>query len=97
MLTCVRNSDMTTSCTPQGWTADKAATLSSFNDLGTVIGGTMAGLLSDRMFKGRRIPVIAGMLALSVPSLFIYRKYGVTPMSNSVLMVLVGMMLGGKF
>ena len=57
----------------------------------------MAGLLSDRMFKGRRIPVIAGMLALSVPSLFIYRKYGVTPMSNSVLMVLVGMMLGGKF
>ena len=78
-----------------GWTAAKASKLSSFNDLGTVIGGALAGLLSDRIFSGRRIPVIVGMLALSVPSLFLYRQYGVTPASNSALMVLVGLMLGG--
>jgi sugar phosphate permease len=56
----------------------------------------VAGMLSDSsLFHRQRAPVVALFLALSVPALFAYRTYGTSELSNSLLMVLVGLLLGG--
>lgn len=67
--------------------------LSNLYDVGGMLGGIFAGVVSD--FMGYRAPVVSVMLALSLGSVYMYQHLATTYMSNIVLMIITGFLLGG--
>ena len=69
--------------------------LSIWYDIGGIVGGTVAGLVSD--WLGARTVVVMPMLLLSVPMLFVYGMTGVagTVVNNGVLLFVLGSLIGG--
>lgn len=72
-----------------------ADTLSIWYDIGGIVGGTVAGFISDRLQK--RAIVVVPMLIGGVPLLFVYGLTGVagTMMNNGILLFVLGCMIGG--
>ncbi|XP_076441343.1 sugar phosphate exchanger 3-like [Babylonia areolata] len=72
--------------------ADK---LSIWYDLGGVVGGTLAGFLSDRL--NTRTVVVTPMLLVAVPMLFVYGMTGVAGSlsANGALLFVLGCLIGG--
>ena len=67
--------------------------LSNLYDVGGMLGGIAAGVISD--FLGYRAPVLSIMLLLSLGSVYMYQHLGTTYLANILLMVLTGFLLGG--
>ncbi|ESO89870.1 hypothetical protein LOTGIDRAFT_234009 [Lottia gigantea] len=67
--------------------------ISIWYDVGGIIGGTIAGFISD--LTGRRAVVVIPMLILSVPALFIYGNFTGGYTINAVLMAVTGFFVGG--
>ncbi|EDO46981.1 predicted protein [Nematostella vectensis] len=75
------------------WKDSIADDLSTFYDIGGIIGGAIAGFITDRMRS--RSPVVVVMLILSVISLFVYKSIGAEYTLNVVVMAITGFMIGG--
>jgi len=76
-----------------GWSSDTSNNLSQWYDVGGIIGGTIAGYISDRLRK--RSPVLFTLLFLSIPSLWIYQASGKDLVLNAALVGVVGFFIGG--
>ncbi|KAK9697932.1 hypothetical protein RND81_08G070600 [Saponaria officinalis] len=75
---------------------ETAGLLSTIFDVGGVLGGVMAGLISDKL--GVRAVTSVSFLLLSIPSLVLYRVYGSRSMfSNNALMFLCGSLVNGPY
>ncbi|KAJ6830741.1 putative glycerol-3-phosphate transporter 1 [Iris pallida] len=73
-----------------------AGTLSTLFDVGGVVGGILAGHLSDRL--DARALTAASFMYLAIPSLFFYREYGsVSIYWNITLMFITGMFVNGPY
>ena len=72
-----------------------ADTLSIWYDIGGIVGGTVAGLISDQLEK--RAVVVVPMLIASIPVLFVYSMTGIasTMLNNGVLLFVLGCLIGG--
>ncbi|XP_060078484.1 sugar phosphate exchanger 3-like [Ylistrum balloti] len=75
------------------WEESTADKVSIWYDIGGIVGGTVAGVISDR-FEKRTIIVIP-MLVLAIPSLFIYSQSPNNLTINGLLMTIVGFFVGG--
>ena len=77
-------------------TDSTAGTLSTIFDVGGVVGGILAGHMSDR-FDARAI-VAAGFTYCAIPALYFYRSYGnISVVWNSGLMFVAGMFVNGPY
>lgn len=73
-----------------------AGQLSTLFDVGGVVGGILAGHLSDKM--NARAITAAGFMYCAIPALFLYRTYGSLSLTlNVILMVLMGMLINGPY
>lgn len=73
-----------------------AGILSTIFDVGGVVGGILAGFLSD-MIEARAVSSLLFLL-MSVPALIIYRVYGsVSMLMNIVLMFISGLLVNGPY
>lgn len=77
--------------------SDKTAgILSTIFDVGGVIGGVLAGYISD-MIEARAVTSVLFLL-LSIPALVFYRIYGsISMLTNVVLMLLSGLLVNGPY
>ncbi|KAM4650585.1 glucose-6-phosphate exchanger SLC37A2 [Discoglossus pictus] len=74
----------------------QAGDLSTLFDAGGIIGGILAGLISD--YTGGRAITCAVMLILTAPMLFIYNQFGQTSVSTSIgLLIICGMLVNGPY
>ncbi|XP_078448197.1 putative glycerol-3-phosphate transporter 1 [Wolffia australiana] len=75
---------------------EAAGNLSTLFDVGGVVGGILAGHVSDR-FDARAI-VAAGFTYCAIPALYLYRSYGSASLVwNSALMFVAGMFVNGPY
>lgn len=75
---------------------ETAGMLSTIFDIGGVLGGVLAGLVSDKL-EARAVTSVAFLL-LSIPALVAYRVYGSTSMfMNNTLMFLSGSLINGPY
>lgn len=75
---------------------ETAGNLSTLFDLGGVVGGILAGHISDRL--DARAITAASFMYCSIPALFLYRIYGSVSMRvNIALMMLAGMLVNGPY
>lgn len=73
-----------------------AGNLSTLFDVGGIVGGIVAGHLSDKL-KARAITAATFMYA-AIPSMVLYRFYGGTSMTmNIALMMVVGLFVNGPY
>ncbi|GMH22803.1 hypothetical protein Nepgr_024646 [Nepenthes gracilis] len=73
-----------------------AGNLSTLFDVGGIIGGILAGYISDKL-NARAITVASFMYA-AIPSLLLYRSYGNVSMSvNIILMMMAGLFVNGPY
>lgn len=73
-----------------------AGQLSTLFDVGGVVGGILAGHLSDKM--NARAITAAGFMYCAIPALFLYRTYGSVSLTlNIILMVVAGMLINGPY
>lgn len=73
-----------------------AGTLSTLFDVGGVLGGILAGHISDRL--DARAITAASFMYCSIPALFLYHSYGsVSICWNVVLMFVAGMFVNGPY
>ncbi|KAJ3680518.1 hypothetical protein LUZ60_016796 [Juncus effusus] len=73
-----------------------AGTLSTIFDLGGVLGGILAGHISDKI--NARALTAATFTYLAIPSLYFYRSYGGLSLTHNVLlMFLTGMLVNGPY
>jgi len=73
-----------------------AGTLSTLFDVGGVVGGILAGHISDHL--DARAITAASFTYCSIPALFLYRIYGDVSLSwNIVLMFIAGMFVNGPY
>ncbi|OAY30503.1 putative glycerol-3-phosphate transporter 1 [Manihot esculenta] len=73
-----------------------AGNLSTLFDVGGVIGGILAGHISDRL--GGRAITAASFMYCAIPALFFYRTYGHISLAvNIALMFLTGMLVNGPY
>lgn len=73
-----------------------AGTLSTLFDAGGVVGGILAGHISDRLET--RAITAASFTYCAIPALFLYRIYGSVSLSwNIVLMFVAGMFVNGPY
>lgn len=73
-----------------------AGILSTIFDVGGVIGGVLAGYISD-LIEARAVTSVVFLL-LSVPALVFYRIYGsISMFTNIVLMFLSGLLVNGPY
>lgn len=73
-----------------------AGTLSTLFDVGGVVGGILAGHISDRI--DARALTAAGFTYCAIPALYLYRIYGsVSLYWNVSLMLLAGMFINGPY
>ncbi|XP_065659896.1 sugar phosphate exchanger 3-like [Hydra vulgaris] len=75
------------------WEDDRSDELSNFYDIGGIIGGVAAGVISDMMRV--RSPIVCIMLLLSMGSLYLYSIAGGNYVTNVALMIVVGVFVGG--
>ncbi|XP_064604682.1 sugar phosphate exchanger 3-like [Liolophura sinensis] len=75
------------------WEETKADQISIWYDIGGIIGGTIAGFISDCVRK--RAVVVIPMLILAIPSLLIYSASSGDTVTNAALMSVVGFFIGG--
>ena len=75
------------------WDDSTANFLSTWFDVGGIIGGTLGGILSD--IWGKRSPVVFLMAALAVPSLFIFNGSPDDKLFAAALMGISGFFIGG--
>ncbi|KAK6176762.1 hypothetical protein SNE40_014999 [Patella caerulea] len=75
------------------WKATVADKISIWYDVGGIIGGTVAGVISD-LCKHRAV-VVVPMLILSIPALFIYGNSSGVYSMNAFLMGVTGFFIGG--
>ena len=76
--------------------AAKAGELSTLFDIGGVIGGILAGYLSDK--NNARSMVSAGFVYASIPVLYLYREYGSLSMNVNIgFMMLAGVLVNGPY
>ena len=76
-----------------GWKDNVSDKLSNFYDLGGILGGITAGIITD--FMRMRSPTVAVMMILSAGSLYAYANCGGNYNTNVGLMVLTGFLIGG--
>lgn len=73
-----------------------AGNLSTLFDVGGVVGGILAGHISDRL--DARAVTAASFMYLAIPSLFLYRAYGSISLTwNVALMFVTGMFVNGPY
>lgn len=73
-----------------------AGNLSTFFDVGGVVGGILAGHISDRL--DARAITAASFMYCSIPALFFYRSYGHLSLGlNIAFMLLTGMLVNGPY
>ncbi|KAL9260192.1 putative glycerol-3-phosphate transporter 4 [Drosera capensis] len=73
-----------------------AGNLSTLFDVGGVVGGILAGYISDKL-NARAITAASFMFA-AIPSLLLYRSYGGVSMTmNVVLMMVAGLFVNGPY
>ncbi|KAK3926511.1 Glucose-6-phosphate exchanger SLC37A2 [Frankliniella fusca] len=81
----------TTGLSPKG-----SADFSNLFDFGGIIGGILAGVLSD--YTGMSATTCSGMFVLTVPVLFVYQAYGTENTgTNVILLMLVGLLVNGPY
>ncbi|XP_034234377.1 glucose-6-phosphate exchanger SLC37A2 isoform X2 [Thrips palmi] len=74
----------------------QSADLSTLFDVGGIIGGIMAGVISD--YSGMSATTCSGMFILTVPMLFMYQAYGNENMgTNILLLMLCGLLVNGPY
>ena len=78
-----------------GWREATADQLSTWYDVGGIIGGTVAGFISDRF--GKRAVVVVPMLVLGIPMLYVYGTVsaGGQMVVNAVMLSCTGFLIGG--
>ena len=77
--------------------SEKAADLSTLFDVGGVIGGIAAGLISDRG-GGTRGLTCVGMLIISIPLLWIFNHFGSTNMHTFIALTMIsGFFVNGPY
>lgn len=70
--------------------------MSTLFDVGGVVGGILAGHISDRL--DARAITAASFMYCAIPALFFYRSYGHVSLTiNIVLMVITGMFVNGPY
>ncbi|XP_010532357.1 PREDICTED: putative glycerol-3-phosphate transporter 2 [Tarenaya hassleriana] len=75
---------------------ETAGNLSTLFDVGGVVGGILAGYVSDQL--DARAITAAGFIYLAIPALFLYRIYGHISMTiNLMLMFITGVFVIGPF
>jgi OPA family glycerol-3-phosphate transporter-like MFS transporter 1/2 len=75
---------------------EAAGNLSTLFDVGGVVGGILAGHISDRL--GARAITAASFMYCAIPALFFYRNYGHVSMTvNVILMLITGMFVNGPY
>ncbi|XP_042507552.1 putative glycerol-3-phosphate transporter 4 [Macadamia integrifolia] len=73
-----------------------AGNLSTLFDVGGIVGGILAGYISDRL-KARAITAASFMYA-AIPSMLLYRLYGsISKSSNIALMIITGLFVNGPY
>lgn len=75
------------------WEESVADQLSTAYDVAGIVGGTVVGFMSDRL--GKRTIMIVPMLIFSIPSLLLYSYSPNDRLVNTVLMSLIGCLIGG--
>ncbi|KAL7107335.1 hypothetical protein ACP275_06G047800 [Erythranthe tilingii] len=75
---------------------EEAGNLSTLFDVGGVVGGILAGHISDRL--NARAITAASFMYCAIPALFFYRNYGHVSMTlNIILMLITGMFVNGPY
>ncbi|XP_057952616.1 putative glycerol-3-phosphate transporter 1 [Malania oleifera] len=75
---------------------ETAGNLSTLFDVGGVIGGILAGHISDRL--NARAITAASFMYCAIPSLFLYRCYGdISLCLNAILMLITGLFVNGPY
>ncbi|KAL2902996.1 putative glycerol-3-phosphate transporter 4 [Bienertia sinuspersici] len=73
-----------------------AGNLSTLFDVGGIVGGIVAGYLSDKL--NARAITAATFMYLAIPSMLLYRFYGGVSMTiNILLMMIVGLLVNGPY
>lgn len=73
-----------------------AGNLSTLFDVGGIIGGILAGYVSDKLRA--RATTAASFMYAAIPAMLLYRKYGsVSKASNILLMMLAGLLVNGPY
>ncbi|XP_041996596.1 putative glycerol-3-phosphate transporter 4 [Salvia splendens] len=73
-----------------------AGNLSTLFDVGGIIGGILAGYISDKL-KARATTAASFMYA-AIPAMIFYRRYGsISKVSNVVLMMIAGLLVNGPY
>ncbi|XP_052283911.1 sugar phosphate exchanger 3-like isoform X3 [Dreissena polymorpha] len=76
-----------------GWKESTADKISIWYDIGGIVGGTFAGVISDCL--GKRSVVVVPMLVLAIPSLVGFKNSPNDMTMNAVLMTITGFFIGG--
>ncbi|CAH9098012.1 unnamed protein product [Cuscuta europaea] len=75
---------------------EESGNLSTLFDVGGVVGGVLAGYISDHL--NARAITAATFIYCSIPALFLYRNFGDVSMSmNILLMLITGMFVNGPY
>ncbi|KAJ4956913.1 hypothetical protein NE237_013696 [Protea cynaroides] len=73
-----------------------AGNLSTLFDVGGIVGGVLAGYISDRL--NARAITAASFLYAAIPSMLLYRSYGrISKSMNIVLMMIAGLFVNGPY
>uniref|UniRef100_A0A8B9UMQ9 Glucose-6-phosphate exchanger SLC37A2 n=4 Tax=Anas TaxID=8835 RepID=A0A8B9UMQ9_9AVES len=76
--------------------AKEAGDLSTLFDVGGILGGIFAGLISD--YSGGRATTCCAMLVVAAPMLFLYNRIGQTGIGTSIAMLIVcGALVNGPY
>ncbi|XP_050728271.1 LOW QUALITY PROTEIN: glucose-6-phosphate exchanger SLC37A2-like [Eriocheir sinensis] len=75
---------------------EESANLSTFFDVGGIIGGILAGVVSD--YSGMSASTCSVMLIVAIPMMFVYQTFGsVSNGMNIFLLILVGILVNGPY
>lgn len=73
-----------------------AGNLSTLFDVGGIVGGILAGYISDKL-KARATTAASFMYA-AIPSMLLYRSYGnISKTTNIILMIIAGLFVNGPY
>ncbi|XP_050230211.1 putative glycerol-3-phosphate transporter 4 [Mercurialis annua] len=73
-----------------------AGNLSTLFDVGGIVGGILAGYISDKL-RARAITA-ASFMYIAIPCLYLYRQYGsISQTMNIVLMMIAGLFVNGPY
>ncbi|XP_046979376.1 glucose-6-phosphate exchanger SLC37A2 isoform X3 [Schistocerca americana] len=76
--------------------ATLSADVSTLFDVGGIIGGIAAGVISD--YTGMSAVTCAGMLVVAIPLMFVYDEYGSASVEiNIFLLIVVGILVNGPY